>query len=894
MPSIQPIATTRVTDQMTRGRLTAQIQSDQLDLFKLQNQLSTGQRIFLPSDDPAAAQRVMALQRTIERKEQSLTNLGGAKSSLATTDAALRGVSESLVNLKSLALGAVDSIASEGDRLASIQAIDELFDSLVRVGNSTFTANYLLGGSERAAPPFARQSDGFYVDYFGDESSPQTYVDIGQLFDTGVSGDEVFGGLSEAVRGSADLNAQLTPETRLDQLNGGIGISAGGSIELTYVPTASGEPTESVIIDLSQAKTIDDVASLIERNSPATAGVVVTTRDGGLQIDVAGGQITVGEVANGRTARELGILSVGTPSATINGADLDPTLRLTTRIDELVGARASGRIEFDGDNNDIVLTANANGADLNDITVRFEDTGTVGSESATFVPGAPGVLTVSIEAGASTAQQIVDAINAEATGAFTAEADSRDQTTFDERGSGVPDASIVGDFTNVTAGGVDGDIDLVSGLQITNGNGTEVIDTSGVETVEDLLSLLNDPQYGLQAAINRSGDGIDVRSRRSGTSFTIGENGGTTATDLGIRSYDGSSRLADFNRGLGVVVTQFTELPGETLTSTERDEQIREQNRFTIEGQDQGIAFSFEIDPIGLTTVDDVIQRISDDTGGLFTAELATDGNGLVLRRNDAAVDPAAQSAGTVSLIGGDLAITADSPGAAGNTAFNIEVVDTGAGNLQTTFDSDTNTILVNLGGDTPDTTAVASAISGAVPGYTVTTSGPVGNVSVTPAVTATTTGGYDADSFTISGQFAERLGFIESGEESVTVAGETIQSTDNKPEEVEGVFTTLARMREALINDDKEALGREINKLDEDIDRVAFGRAEVGVRLRNLDSIAERLADEDITLRDALSQQLDADLVEVISDFTAKQAALQASLQTSGALLNLSILDFI
>jgi flagellin-like hook-associated protein FlgL len=46
--------------------------------------------------------------------------------------------------------------------------------------------------------------------------------------------------------------------------------------------------------------------------------------------------------------------------------------------------------------------------------------------------------------------------------------------------------------------------------------------------------------------------------------------------------------------------------------------------------------------------------------------------------------------------------------------------------------------------------------------------------------------------------------------------------------------------------------------------------------------------------LRSALSDDLDADLVEAISNLTARQFSLQASLQTAASLLQLSLLDFI
>jgi flagellin-like hook-associated protein FlgL len=63
---------------------------------------------------------------------------------------------------------------------------------------------------------------------------------------------------------------------------------------------------------------------------------------------------------------------------------------------------------------------------------------------------------------------------------------------------------------------------------------------------------------------------------------------------------------------------------------------------------------------------------------------------------------------------------------------------------------------------------------------------------------------------------------------------------------------------------------------------------------MRTLDSVSSRLEEEGITLRAALSDEIDTDMTQVISDFMTKQYALQASLRTAGTLLNMSILDFI
>ena len=80
-------------------------------------------------------------------------------------------------------------------------------------------------------------------------------------------------------------------------------------------------------------------------------------------------------------------------------------------------------------------------------------------------------------------------------------------------------------------------------------------------TVEDLLNKITASGLGLSAQVNATGDGINVQSRLSGADFTIGENGGTTATQLGIRTYTDelTAPTADFNQGVGVPTTAALE-----------------------------------------------------------------------------------------------------------------------------------------------------------------------------------------------------------------------------------------------------------------------------------------------------------------------------------------------
>jgi flagellar hook-associated protein 3 FlgL len=143
--------------------------------------------------------------------------------------------------------------------------------------------------------------------------------------------------------------------------------------------------------------------------------------------------------------------------------------------------------------------------------------------------------------------------------------------------------------------------------------------------------------------------------------------------------------------------------------------------------------------------------------------------------------------------------------------------------------------------------------------------------------------------------QAAKFLGFIPNGAVSVNGSGaQVLTSEDRHTLEADGVFNTLLRLRAALEEGNVEDIGRAINQLDVDISRVNFAAAEIGTRLQNLDVIGIRHEDENVQLQSALSQDMDVDLAEAISNLTARQFAFEASLRTAASLLQISLLNFI
>jgi flagellar hook-associated protein 3 len=894
MSGIIPIPTTRVADFFVRQQLVGQIQSDQLDLYKLENEVSTGKRLQVPSDDPPAALRAIDLQRAIQLKTQVQANVTSSTSSLNNADATLSNLADQLNQIHAAALGVDSTLSSDSDRQAVIQEINSALQLLVNFGNTNYKGSYQFAGSLSSTQPFDYSGD--FIQYAGNAKSLNNFVDTNYLLPTNVPGSDVFGGISGEVKGTVDLNPSLTSGTLVSTINGGQGIGSNPAIS---IKVTTGSTSSTSVIDLSRAVTVGDIARLIESGAPSGSLVTVDIANNGLRISVpTGSSVSVGEVAAGKTAHELGIYTPTTAaSQTISGTDLNPAVLKTTLLTNLLGTKAQGRIVSSGSNNDLVLTATQNGAAGNGVNVVFANDGIAGSETAAY-DSLTNTITVHIQAGTTTANQVASVINNDIGASFTAQVDYRDAISSSLAGSSTVGA---GTFNNVTSGGSGQTLDQTHGLILTNGGKSVTLDISQAKTVEDLTNLINGAGLSFRAQINDSKNGINVQSLLSGADFTIGENGGTTATQLGIRTYTGSTNLADLNRGVGVPTTDTLE----QLDTTKLD-------NLSIVARD-GTTLSVSL--TGATTLQQVADKINAAVGNntgttAVLAQLSASGNSIQLvdsstspvgplKVQTVAGSQAAEYLGFIST--GQTQATTSSPDSNGNYVLHSD--DMVKNDFEITARDGTK-LWIDLGG-TKTVQDVINRINSNPANNTGTT-------HVTAQLAATGNGIELVDSSTGAGtlsvnvvegsQAAEYLGFVAKGAASndpslVKVDGsgnQVLQSDDRHTQEVDSVFNSLLRLKSALAGGDVNAIGREIGLIDNDLKRLSFSRAQIGSRLQSLDVINTRLQDEHTQLQSALSDQTDVDLVQAISDLTARQYALQGSLKTTATILQLSILNFL
>lgn len=180
----------RVTDKMAYNQVTRNLQKNRGEMQDLQNQAATQKRINKPSDDPAAASRVLVNRTEEKGSQQYIKNINIAKSFLEFSDQSLSELSESLVRAKELAIQqASDAGASEDTRRVVAAEVEQIYSQAVQVGNRKLGDRYIFGGFKTTNPPFDLTGE-----YQGDDGDMKIQVNKDAFVSMNLPGDKVFFG----------------------------------------------------------------------------------------------------------------------------------------------------------------------------------------------------------------------------------------------------------------------------------------------------------------------------------------------------------------------------------------------------------------------------------------------------------------------------------------------------------------------------------------------------------------------------------------------------------------------------------------------------------------------------------------------------------------------------
>lgn len=185
----------RISTGMMYEQGVASVQQRQQDMLRLQQQLATGQRVLVPSDDPVASAAALDIQQSRALNSQYHVNGDTAKSQLMMEEGVLANVTAVLQDVKTLAVYAGNAALSNGDRAALAVELKSRYDELLALANhGNGNGQYLFSGYQGATQPFAETSPGT-VAYTGDDGQRMIQIGPSRTIPVSDSGNAVFGAI---------------------------------------------------------------------------------------------------------------------------------------------------------------------------------------------------------------------------------------------------------------------------------------------------------------------------------------------------------------------------------------------------------------------------------------------------------------------------------------------------------------------------------------------------------------------------------------------------------------------------------------------------------------------------------------------------------------------------
>ncbi len=158
-------------------------------------ELATGKRVNVPSDDPVAAAEDVQNQALQSQNDQYLQNTSSLEGMLQTADSALSSVVTALNQAISLGVQGASAGLSSADQQQIAEQVQSIQSQVVTLANSSYQGSYIFGGTANQAAPFtldAAQPDG--VLYQGNTDVNNVEIAQGESIQVNLPGSQIFQG----------------------------------------------------------------------------------------------------------------------------------------------------------------------------------------------------------------------------------------------------------------------------------------------------------------------------------------------------------------------------------------------------------------------------------------------------------------------------------------------------------------------------------------------------------------------------------------------------------------------------------------------------------------------------------------------------------------------------
>jgi flagellar hook-associated protein 3 FlgL len=216
----------RISFQTGYRNALADIERSAADLAKYQQQVSSGKRLEVPSDDPTAAAGAVKEHTEIGTLDQFTQSADSANSRLTVIDTVLSDVINKLTQAQATTASAMGNTATTQQRQSAADDLAGIRDSLFASFNTTFRGTYLFGGTDTTTAPYVQNPDGSIGPYLGSTTTQSVDVNRQKAVQVtynadgvtrGTDATDVFGVLQNLI---ADVQSgnQANMQTGMDAL----------------------------------------------------------------------------------------------------------------------------------------------------------------------------------------------------------------------------------------------------------------------------------------------------------------------------------------------------------------------------------------------------------------------------------------------------------------------------------------------------------------------------------------------------------------------------------------------------------------------------------------------------------------------------------------------------
>lgn len=281
----------RITNNLVSRNALASLQRSLRDVHEASNRATTGRRVERASDDPTAANSIMASGSSIRAIEQYKRNISSARARLDREESILGSVTQILERAKELGIAQGSSTADAQTRLTAKAELDQLIQTVVQLGNTKHEGEFLFGGDQSDVAPFSGATPPF-------SAAPPTGTRRAEIASslsvrTNHNGTEVF--LSTGVLaaldqlsvalGANDQSAVQASLASLDSSHAGVQVligESGANAQQIDVATANLDALDTSLrafkSELQDADIEKAVTELVGRQTAYQAAMLATSR----------------------------------------------------------------------------------------------------------------------------------------------------------------------------------------------------------------------------------------------------------------------------------------------------------------------------------------------------------------------------------------------------------------------------------------------------------------------------------------------------------------------------------------------------------------------------------------------------------------------------------------